>query len=29
MTLWFLYIIILDLEMNKLSIVDFDLLLAI
>ena len=29
MTLWFLYIIILVLERNKLSIVDFDLLLAI
>ena len=29
MTLWFLYIIILVLERNKLSTVDFDLLLAI
>ena len=28
MTLWFLYIIILVLERNKLSTVDFDLLLA-
>ena len=29
MTLWFPYIIILALERNKLSIVDFELLLAI